>query len=59
MFLGVSQHTHENESDYDESGYEVLHHGCTSTGLAYYEVGDRAAKDKATPGLRARRIGPG
>jgi len=25
MFLGVSNHAHENESYYDKSGYEVLH----------------------------------
>jgi hypothetical protein len=28
MFLGVSNHAHENESYYDKSGYEVLHYGC-------------------------------
>ena len=59
MFLGVSHHAHDNESHYDKSGYEVLHHGCNSTGLAHYEVDDRAAKDKATPELRTRQVGSG
>jgi hypothetical protein len=59
MFLGVSKHAHENQSPYDKSDYEVLHDGCHSTRLARYEVGDRAAKDKATPELRARQIGSG
>ena len=49
MFLGVSKHAHDNDSHYDKSGDEVLHHGCHSTGLAHYEVGDRAAKDKPPP----------
>jgi hypothetical protein len=32
MFLGVGKHTHENQSRYDTSGYDVLHHGCHSMG---------------------------
>jgi hypothetical protein len=59
MFLGVSKHAHENQSPYDKSDDEVLHDGCHSTRLARYEAGDRAAKDKATPELRARRVGSG
>jgi hypothetical protein len=59
MFLGISKHAHDNQSHYDKSGYEVLQHGGHSTGLARYEVGFRAAKDKATPELRARQVGSG
>jgi hypothetical protein len=59
MFLGISKHAHDNQSHYDQSGYEVLKHGCHSTGLARYVVGFRAAKDKATPELRARQVGSG
>ena len=55
MFLGISKHAHDNQSHYDKSGYEILHHGCDSTGLARY----RAAKDKASPELRARQVGSG
>jgi hypothetical protein len=59
MLLGVSKHAHENQSPYDKSDDEVLHDGCHSTRLARYEAGDRAAKDKATPELRARQVGSG
>jgi hypothetical protein len=59
VFLGISKHAHDNQSQYDKSGYEILHHGCDSTGLARYEVSDRAAKDKASPELRARQAGSG
>jgi hypothetical protein len=59
MFLGISKHAHDNQSHYDKSGYEVLQHGCHSTELARYEVGFRAANDKATPELRARQVGSG
>jgi hypothetical protein len=59
MFLGISKHAHDNQSHYDKSGYDVLQHGCRSTGLARDEVGFRAAKDKATPKLRARQVGFG
>jgi hypothetical protein len=45
MFLGVGKQAHDNQNRYDTSGYEILHHGCHSTGLAHYVAGDRAAKD--------------
>jgi hypothetical protein len=32
MLLGIRKHTHDNQSHYDESGYDVLQHGCHSTG---------------------------
>jgi hypothetical protein len=59
MFLGISKYAHGNQSHYDKSGYDVLQHGCHSTGLARSEVDFRAAKDKATPELRARQVGSG
>jgi hypothetical protein len=40
MFLCVSHYAHDNESHYDKSDYEVLRHGCNSTGLANYEAGE-------------------
>jgi hypothetical protein len=30
MLLGVGKHAHENQSHQDQSGYEVLRHGCHS-----------------------------
>lgn len=38
VLLGEGKHAEENQSRQDTSGYDVLHHGCHSTG-------DRAAKD--------------
>jgi hypothetical protein len=62
MFLGVGKQAHDHQSRQDKSGYEVLHHGYHSTGLAHYLVGDRVAKDDEHPGRRrqraARPIGP-
>ena len=31
MFLGVGKRDHDNQSHYDKSDYDVLHHGCHST----------------------------
>jgi hypothetical protein len=30
VLLGVGKQNHENQSCYDTSGYDVLHHGCHS-----------------------------
>jgi hypothetical protein len=38
VLLGEGKQAHQNQSRQDTSGYDVLHHGCHSTG-------DRAAKD--------------
>jgi hypothetical protein len=38
VLLGEGKQAHQNQSRQDTSGYDVLHHGCPSTG-------DRAAKD--------------
>jgi hypothetical protein len=45
MLLGVGKHAHENQSCQNTSGYEILHHGCHSTGLAHCALADRAADD--------------
>jgi hypothetical protein len=37
MFLGVGKHDYDNQNYYDTSGYDILHHGCHSTGLAHYD----------------------
>jgi len=55
MFLGEGEQSHDHQSRQDESGYEVLHHGYHSTGLAHYVVGDRAAKDDERRGRRRQR----
>jgi hypothetical protein len=36
VLLSVGQQGHDNQSHYDASGYEVLHHACHSTGLAQW-----------------------
>jgi len=43
MFLGEGKHAHDHQGHHDKSGYDVLHHGYRSRGLAHY-VGDRAAR---------------
>jgi hypothetical protein len=32
MLLGIRKHAHDNPSHYDKSSYDVLQHGCHSTG---------------------------
>jgi hypothetical protein len=32
MFLGVGKQDHENQNHDDTSGYDILDHGCYSTG---------------------------
>jgi hypothetical protein len=63
MFLGEGKQAHDHQSRQDKSGYEVLHHGYHSTGLAHYVGGDRAAKDDEHRGRSrqraARPIEPG
>jgi|SRR6476646_8389504 hypothetical protein len=63
MFLSGGKQDHDNQSHYGASGYDVLHHGYHSTGLAHYVVGDRAAKDDEHRGRSrqraARPIEPG
>ncbi len=34
VLLGVGKQEHENQSNQDTSGYNLLHHGCYSMGLA-------------------------
>ena len=55
MFLGEGKQAHDHQSRQDKSGYEVLHHGYHSTGLAHYVVGDRAAKDDEHRGRSRQR----
>src|SRR5258706_15929856 len=63
VFLGEGKQAHDHQSRQDKSGYEVLHHGYHSTGLAHYVVGDRAAKDdehrRRSRQRAARPIEPG
>jgi hypothetical protein len=32
VLLGIRKHAHDNQSHYDKSSYDVLQHGCHSTG---------------------------
>ena len=41
MFLVEGKIAHENQSNQDTSGYDVLRHGCHSTGLMHCVTGDR------------------
>ena len=39
MLLGVGKPDQENQSHHDTSGYDVLHHGCHSTGVRPTDAG--------------------
>jgi len=45
MSLGEGNQAHDHQSRQDKSGYEVLHHGYHSTGLAHY-VSRRPSRPK-------------
>jgi hypothetical protein len=36
MFLGEGKRAHDHQSHQDKSGYDILHHGYHSRGLAHY-----------------------
>lgn len=59
MFLGVGKHAHEDQSREDTSGYQVLRHGCHSTGvsarLARPQLGMMNGFDAAVNAPQARR----
>jgi hypothetical protein len=53
MFLDEGKPGHENQSDHDKSGYDVLHHGSHSV-----VVGDRTAKDDTMGAAVNAEMGP-
>src|SRR5258706_9979946 len=61
VLLGEGKQAHHHQSRQDKSGYEVLHHGYHSTGLAHYVAGDRSRDDDRHGRGRqcAARGGPG